>query len=98
MDMVCKRMLKLKCMLDSSDNKRLKYLCGLNTSIMKINAGFIYERFDNREGVPNRNDEFYHRASVLDELVACRDGQMTLEGFTNEELDNLIFSISCQRH
>ena len=102
MDMVCKRIVKLKYMLDSSDNKRLNYLCGLNTSIMAINSGFILERCATLEGmgVPYQNDikEFHHRASVLDELVACRDGLVTLEGFSSEEVDNMILSTACQRH
>ena len=95
MDIACKRIVKLKNMLDSSDNKRLNYLCGLNTSIMSINTKFILERFGSLEGMglPNQNEEFYHRASILDELVACRDGLMSLEGFSSEEVDNMIFTI-----
>ena len=102
MDIICNRIIKLKGVLKLGHNKRLTYLCGLSTSITSRNIAFITDEYgeDDNIGafVQCMNDEFRDRALMLDELVACRDGLMSLRGFSNEELNTLIYFVACDRH
>ena len=101
MDIVCSRMIKLNKALKLGHNRRLTYLCGLSTSITTRNNVFIIEKYgqDDNIGVFDQymNPDFIDRAAMLNELVACRDGLMSLRGFSIEELNTLIYFVACDR-
>jgi hypothetical protein len=98
-DMVCLRILRLKHALDICSNQRLKYICGLHTSLITRNLSFICERYGSCDAISTSVElECIDRALVLDELVACRDGQMVLRGFSNDDLDSIIYFVACERH
>ena len=99
MDIICRRIVKLKDAINLCKNERLKYLCGLQTSLIPRNIALINEKYENVYNTDFSEDtEFSDRAMMLHELVACRDGLAALQGFSNEELNHLIYFVACDRH
>ena len=100
-DIICRRTVKLKAAMDLSKNERLKYLSGLETSLIPRNIVFISEKYENLSAIGQQcgyeDNEFFGRAMMLDELVACRDGLADLQGFSHEEINCYIYFVACDR-